>query len=603
MSSLPSQLNACVHANGSVTYPLVPRHRPYNLHYQPNPFYERPKQGQYVYIFPRRRTDKPPLQLPTEVLVYLLSFVANKRDLIICMAINRHFYHCAQRVHWRYPVFGNIHLWLRFRRMIDASSTCEQRKRIADSISILNFSVIAVIGDRSQRRLITEAALGCSRITVLNLYRCDWINDEFVFNVARSCRALRVLNMSYCASIGDDAVLALTGIGSQSWVWRNSSSPHLASPTLMDTETDGLARLSLDASAVSETAGDETLGVEYGCPMMDTLILRECPRISNKALEWIARSNWQLRRLNLSHCKRIQDAGLKWISADPYDMDKSLDEALLTIPKSFKALASRALDTKLRAEKAAMDAEILYGSAPAAEYSVPTSLAMPGNAKKHDSTGDQPSPVLAHLRTRGGSGRKCKTLSHNGFSFLTHLILTKCVLVTDHGIEHVARGCSRLRSLNLSGLGKICNWSIKALREGCPRITMLDLIGCYRVTAAGAASFNVASEFDGSTEVRYEIVSDFMRAQAEQDVIRAQLMLLSGDPGPVAHPPENNNQDDNQVNVAPTPQQLQYQHQQQQAIPIALPPPMMQPNILQLHPAAHGLHGLLSQADAQPSLP
>ncbi|KAL2919237.1 SCF ubiquitin ligase complex subunit [Polyrhizophydium stewartii] len=219
------------------------------------------RQRQTVVSEARRRK-----QLPAEVLLHILSFVSSKRDLVSCMATNRQLYHCARKLLWRYPLFGSIHYWFRFCRLILSKAESPEAAAIANTVSVLNFSVIPVMGDRNQRSVVTDAVLGCPRVVLLNFYKCDWIDDVFMAKVASTCSVLRSVNLSYCADISDATVQALA----------------------------------------------------TQCPMVETLILRECVCISNKAMEAIAKSGWYLRRLNISNCKNITDAGLMWLT---YDLD------------------------------------------------------------------------------------------------------------------------------------------------------------------------------------------------------------------------------------------------------------------------------------------
>ncbi|KAJ8326719.1 SCF ubiquitin ligase complex subunit [Batrachochytrium dendrobatidis] len=210
-------------------------------------------------------------QLPTEVVMHLITHVSSKRDLLPLMVLNRQFYFCVYKVFWKYPIFNSIQKWLRLLHVLTATASGALH---ASKIANLNFSMIPVMGDRSQRILITNLILACPNITHLNLYRCEWITDTLLHQIPQSCHILRVVNFSYCRQVSDETVAILA---------------------------------------------------QY-CPLIESLILRECGKIGDASLETIAKSGWRyLRQLNFAQCGHITDRGLAWMAYKPTSNDYNRD--------------------------------------------------------------------------------------------------------------------------------------------------------------------------------------------------------------------------------------------------------------------------------------
>ena len=58
-------------------------------------------------------------------------------------------------------------------------------------------------------------------------------------------------------------------------------------------------------------------------------------------------------------------------------------------------------------------------------------------------------------------------------------------LIADEDVQHIARQCTQLSSLNLDGCNKITDAGMIALGQGgCPQLSSLSLWRCYQITDA-----------------------------------------------------------------------------------------------------------------------
>ena len=69
------------------------------------------------------------------------------------------------------------------------------------------------------------------------------------------------------------------------------------------------------------------------------------------------------------------------------------------------------------------------------------------------------------------------------------LRLTKSLSLS--GFASLARGCKKLRDLNLAGCDKVTDACVKSLADGCKELRKLDLSHCDKVIYAGVKSVHV----------------------------------------------------------------------------------------------------------------
>jgi hypothetical protein len=68
--------------------------------------------------------------------------------------------------------------------------------------------------------------------------------------------------------------------------------------------------------------------------------------------------------------------------------------------------------------------------------------------------------------------------------FITFLSISFAILVTDEGLQHIAR-CRQLRTLLMQNLTAVTDNGLVVLGVGCGRLECLDVIGCERLTPRG----------------------------------------------------------------------------------------------------------------------
>ncbi|KAK9826084.1 hypothetical protein WJX81_000531 [Elliptochloris bilobata] len=188
-------------------------------------------------------------------------------------------------------------------------------------------------------------------------------------------------------------------------------------------------------------------------------------RVTDGLLQALARASPRLEVLNLSGCKQVTDAGVAGVArACPRLTHVDLTRCLAVTPAGYAELARHSPQLReLRAYAcAAVNDTVLE------VFSVLSELRL------LDLCG-------AHLVTDAGIqalARGCRQLSS--------INLTWCVQVTDAGVCAVAAGCPSLELLSLHGLRGITDAAVSALAAHCAgTLHSLDLSGCVGVERRG----------------------------------------------------------------------------------------------------------------------
>jgi hypothetical protein len=81
--------------------------------------------------------------------------------------------------------------------------------KIRHSIEYIDFTLLSIVGEETHRHLVTRVALSAPHLKHLNMYKCKWINDDFLSGLATMSRNLITLNLSYCSTITDYGISLL----------------------------------------------------------------------------------------------------------------------------------------------------------------------------------------------------------------------------------------------------------------------------------------------------------------------------------------------------------------------------------------------------------
>jgi len=198
---------------------------------------------------------------------------------------------------------------------------------------------------------------------------------------------------------------------------------------------------------------------------LQSLELACCHGFMDDSMEAIASGLPQLQYLNISYCEYIYDDGVKAM-ANGLSQLQSLD---MTGCKNITIEGIKAISNSLHQLQSLNITKL-------------NELKLGNNGIEAIANG---LPQLKSLNIT-----ECKLISDLGIdaiarmSQLQFLSIRECTLVTDRGLEAIAR-LSELRSLNISFCVNISDVGIKDIATGLPRLELLDVYACRRISDEG----------------------------------------------------------------------------------------------------------------------
>eukprot|EP00899_Mesostigma_viride_P027517 jgi/Mesvir1/7950/Mv11869-RA.1 len=324
----------------------------------------------------------------------------------------------------------------------------------------------------------------------LNVSGCADVKGASVTALAKSCRGLEALDVSGCC-VGDAALKKLA-----------ECCPKLARLSANDCKSvtndslkalsEGCRRLAyLDVGRCARLTNAGITKIARGCPFLRVLLVSETG-IADAGLKAVAEHSLQLEWLGVRLCKGVTDVGVKAIAAGCPQL-KRLDVGYCdrVTDTSVTALAAGCLGLRhvVLARTAVTDAGVgaLAAKCPRLEH-----LDVSGHG-------------IMFSGFDGGVSDASIRLIAASCPDLRHLDVSQCPRVTDGGIGAVAKNCPGLESLTISCTGttrasaraiatcralmyldaSYCSFEdddLAVIAKGCPKLRHLDVSTMHAVT-------------------------------------------------------------------------------------------------------------------------
>lgn len=256
-----------------------------------------------------------------------------------------------------------------------------------------------------------------STLTVLNLSLCKQVTDTSLDRIARVLCNLEVLDLGGCCNITNGALLyCARGL---------LRLRHLNLRSCRHISDLGIGHI---AGLTNNTQGNKNL---------TNLCLQDCQKITDNALNNVAKGLVDLEVLNLSFCCGITDLGLAYLAG----------------LKNLKEIDLRSCDN----------------------------IGDDGISNLTDGCSSLTSLDVSFCDRIGDAS--LKHISHSLYN-LRHLGLGSC-RITDEGLFAVARNLQDIRILNIGQCNMITDKGLSYIAENLRNVTSVDLYGCTKVTKNG----------------------------------------------------------------------------------------------------------------------
>ncbi|KAF5333408.1 hypothetical protein D9611_002635 [Ephemerocybe angulata] len=373
--------------------------------------------------------ESPIASIPPEVLISVLKYLHQPRDLLNALRVSRTWCECAVELLWHKPAFT------RQSTLDKMTKILRQRKQTftyAKFIRRLNFLSLGPDlrdetfitfsrCDRLERltlngcKLLSTGILETALVQFPNLVAVDLTNvkettNEVVTAFAVVAKRLQGINLQGCVKVGDPALLALA---------QNC-------PLLRRVKLSGL-----------ETATDEGVSaIVKGCPLLLEIDLNQCSLITDVSVRNIWLYSVHMRELRLSQCTNLTDLAfpapprldLNGEPTNPFPQQDNADLPPLYINRTCEQL--RMLDLTACA-------------------------------------------LITDDAVEGIISRAPK---------IRNLVLSKCALLTDRSVEAICQLGRNLHYLHLGHACRITDRSVKTLARACNRIRYVDFANCTNLT-------------------------------------------------------------------------------------------------------------------------
>lgn len=403
------------------------------------------------------------------------------------------------------------------------------------TLKCITLSNCAYVGDAG----LACIAGGCKNLEKLNIYSSSRITDDGLTIIAKNCLRLSVVNFESCTSIGNQSLEAIAEyssklesisltkchlIGDPGMVSIVSKLPKLTRISLVSMEiTDKVLKVigeqgrSLEVLSLDSIKGTTEIGYSFisGAQKLKVLTVSSCSSLTdtsfissssnggfpslkraefrnnngltNKGLIKLTEGSHMLENLKLEKCHKITTFGLM--------------QALSNCSNTIKKLSLVQCDQ--------------IGQPPVIPSPQPVLFSM--KLKKCKSIGE---PFLAWI---GESCKEAKKIAMVGMSNgITDTAM--CAFLKAMG------GGGSVKSLDLSGSGRISDWSVAAVTAAFGRtLERLSLVGCKRVSEE---ALGVIGERCGKLEdldlSLCAVGDEALRRMASSRALRLKTLALAG---------------------------------------------------------------------------
>ena len=338
------------------------------------------------------------------------------------------------------------------------------------------------------------------KLTMLKVSGCRQIKAWTFMKLFEGCRHLMELDVSYCSKITDREIKLLSDFCTEVERLNLRDCCHVSDVGVLSLSQGCplLSELSLSRSDMPFKITDVSLmALGQGCTQLSSLSLRGCGTITDAGISWLSKGCPSLERIDLTNCTKISNGGIRYLGEECL----KLKSVVLTNLKQVSDVGLRYL---------ADGCHCLENLTAAGVY-----LLSDGIQRDFGFEGLQ-------AVSKSKCAQRIKSLNMHGcfhvqnvalesigrFTALNTLILSGCTKLTADGITKLAKSCSQVTELSLSGCGEcISDLSMEALvhsmkyltsvnvsdctkigrrsfaaLSGCTRLKQLDASGCSRVT-------------------------------------------------------------------------------------------------------------------------
>jgi len=281
-----------------------------------------------------------------------------------------------------------------------------------------------------------------SEVSVIELERCDRVDDDSLHYLLLHCRALAAVKLRHCPRVGSD-------------VWQ---------------------KLAFSAVAWS----------------LQTAELEGCDGVNDAALIAIAQHTSQLRHLKLVDCEDITSLGVRSVLAKCCSLQSLTLHGLCEVDDdAFSRLAVEKLPSltcvDIKAPIAITNAAVnAIARLPLSRLSLVDCRSIGDQALQHLTSSAPLLDSLNHLELSGCDGlsdEACQRIDL--LRSLQYLSLSRCSQITDRSIAAIAKGCRRLRVVQASRCVRLTDQAPLAIAFHLQSLVALDLSFCHRITGVG----------------------------------------------------------------------------------------------------------------------
>eukprot|EP01038_Epipyxis_sp_PR26KG_P008275 gene8275-11203_t len=508
-SHLASALNSSLPLNQSSSFPISKRvqlTKPWCLEYK---FDENlivlPKKilfDDFLYIFPKKEIDLRGWTLCSAVFETIKEFCSNVLIL--------HLENCRGITS---ESFENLR-GLKLLRKLSLSNTgviTESMAVVFGTIKLL--MTLHLSGCETNAMVYSSIALTCSNLKILICSKVSGLNDVGLTSLGQCIQRFRKLeriDLSYVDGITDDGVLSLFSAGFN--ILSNVSLAHckcLSSLCLASIRSKMAALKILNISNMSlGQSAFEWIG--EGCNNIVTLDLSHSIELDNSALITIGRRCPRIENLNIRKCVKLDDEGVAGFFERLFGYIKTVDLSgcINCTGTSIEALSKKANElieiklnglSKISAEALLM----LFTNAKKLKvYEMCSELRATVTHRRSmiPHIGDMVLinamyDKIEEIKLSGAcqvSDRGVASLITKCGSTLRSLDISYCHQITDISLGLLATGTSYLSCLIISGCMGITNRGIVDISTHCNKyLTQLELNGCAKVSDSGLSSLSL----------------------------------------------------------------------------------------------------------------
>lgn len=326
-----------------------------------------------------------------------------------------------------------------------------------------------------------ESLASCHFLRSINLEGCVKIKDNCISKLAESCKDLAEVNFAGCVNLTDAAMKELSK-NCPNITYLSLKKCRQITDSVFEQLTFQLQQL--DISDCDKLTDEALCHVAEKSSKLKSLILSNQSSITDTSLEKIASTCNKLRDLELNNCDNITDITVQTITK----RCPKLRKLSLSSCKNITASAFIRME-QFRKQDKQFDDTGIYQSLNMQHLDLTRCLNVTNEGLDYIAA---IFPNLKELRLTSceGIGDRGMIAVANRCLKLEVLSLERCKTITDESIMHVAKCCVRIKSLSLRNCKNISDESIIQLVNHCTQMVELDVSYCD-ITDKSLSQFSV----------------------------------------------------------------------------------------------------------------